>query len=140
VTPGSYSSVRKVTTSKLKRKRTPSSVSVLRLVLPSTKTCSFSFVLSQRLVLSELILSEKASFVLGSSSRRLVLRPLHSDYECFVIIKTFLRRSFGDRLYIISFSSSLALNFKSKNACNRACFICTRFAIITSSFRSWKAS
>ena len=116
VTPGSYSSVRKVTTSKLRRKRIPSSVSVLRLVLTSTNTCSFSFVLSRTLDLSELILSEKASFVLGSSfTKTRSTTTSHFDFECFVIIKTFLRRSFGDRLYIISFISSLALNFKSKN-------------------------
>ena len=36
--------------------------------------------------------------------------------------------------YSKSFSSSLTLNFKSKNVCNRACFIWTSFAIITSSF------
>jgi hypothetical protein len=60
-------SIRKVTFLKLRWKHIPSSVSVLRLVLPSTKTCSFSFLLSRRLVLLELILSEEASFVLGSS-------------------------------------------------------------------------
>jgi hypothetical protein len=111
VTPGSYSSVWKVTTSKLRQKRIPSSVSVLRLVLPSTKTCSFSFVLPQRLVLSELILSEEASFVLGSSYTKtcsfMKTTTTHFDFnKCFVIIKTSLRRSFDDQLYIISFGSS----------------------------------
>ena len=65
----------------------------------------------------------------------------HFNFKCFVIIKTSLRRSYGDRLYIISFSSSLALNFKSKNICDRPSFIIwTGFAIVTSSFGSRNAS
>jgi hypothetical protein len=63
----------------------------------------------------KLILSETASFVLGSSfTKTRSTITSHFDYEFFVIIKTFLRRSFGDRLYIISFTSSLASNFKSR--------------------------
>jgi hypothetical protein len=83
-------------------------------------------------------LSEKASFVLGSSFTKTrsftKTNTSHFNFKCFVIIKTSLRRSFDNQLYIISFSSSLTLNFKSKNACNRACFIWTGFAIATSSF------
>ena len=41
---------------------------VLRLVLPSTKTCSFIFVLSRRLVLSELILRHGPSLLGGTRS------------------------------------------------------------------------
>jgi hypothetical protein len=63
----------------------------------------------------KLILSETASIVLGSSfTKTRSTTTSHFDYECFVIIKTFLRRLFGDRLYIISFSPSLTLNFKSR--------------------------
>jgi hypothetical protein len=113
VTPGSYSSVQKVTTSKLKRKRIPSSVSVLRLVLPKLVLSALFF--HEDLFFRKLILSETAAFVLGSSfTKTRSTTTSHFDYECFIIIKTFLRRSFGDRLYIISFSSSLALNFKSR--------------------------
>ena len=113
MTPGSYSSARKVKTLKLKRKRIPSSVSVLRLVLPRLVLSALFF--HKDLFFRKLILSKTASFVLGSSfTKTRSTITSHFDYECFVIIKTFLRRSFGDRLYIISFNSSLTLNFKSR--------------------------
>jgi hypothetical protein len=85
----------------------------------SSTTCSFFhedlLFFHKDLFFRKLILSETASIVLGSSFMKTrSTTTSHFDYECFGIIKTFLRRSFDNRLYIISFSPSLTLNFKSR--------------------------
>jgi hypothetical protein len=87
IRPVSHSSVRKVTTSKLRRERIPSFVSVRRR----------SLVLSRRLILSalffhedlffrnlKLILNQKASLVLRFRSTT----TSHFNFKCFVMTKT----------------------------------------------------